>query len=802
MSLMKYLKPIKRVIKPYEVNVELDRIIESMHKNGPIDAVDLEKLSYIKKVYPTLFKEYESKILYFMGLFYKPLKANSLIEVFYRSYAQYIKSKTHKKYTPVQANAYKNIDTKTYFSFSAPTSTGKSYLFMDLIKNRTDDIVIIVPTRALIAEYKKKLTKLLENQKDVLILQFVENVNRKHTTRKIYVLTPERGAELFKPENELNVGLFLFDEAQISEETTRGLKFDTLVRRINKKYPNAKKIFAHPFINNPKVQLEKHNFNIDNISNSENYIQKSVGKIYLTYINEYFLSYRPTFKSEKEYPTRNFLKSLLKKPKSALLVYISKSKIKKKTHLKDFESYIKLCPDIKDENALNIINKLSNYIGAENKGDKYSSLIEMMKKGVVIHHGSVPLKARYLIEDFINMGFAKICFATSTLLQGINMPFDAVWIDNYKFNGKNEGDKVLELKNLIGRAGRTNSNSSTFDYGYVIVPRKNIKNLFQRLNTNVEISNTSLLDTNDLSKIDEDMHDLVEAIRNDTFDDELQITKEQKERLKKPEVEENIKFLLDNMFFNEDMMSATAYGNLDNNEKVKITEAFKNIFIQHLRRNELNEAEQSVLSVAIRILLWKIEGRSFQQIVKFRYRYITKAKERDLIEKQYNNGEIRHKEYDKLLKDMTLQYSQTAQTLPKSNLLKNDLFGKWIKNQYYKGKLSDFDYDLLVYDTNDYLDDVISFSLSNPLSAAFQLYYEKTNDKRALMMTNYIRYGTNNPKEIMLLRYGFEFEDIEWLSEYVTSIDEDEIIFSKEIKELEKEKYSIIKRYVFEDTLS
>ena len=256
------------------------------------------------------------------------------------------------------------------------------------------------------------------------------------------------------------------------------------------------------------------------------------------------------------------------------------------------------------------------------------------------------------------------------------------------------------------------------------------------------------------------------------------------------------------MFFNEDMMSATAYGNLDNNEKVKITEAFKNIFIQHLRRNELNEAEQSVLSVAIRILLWKIEGRSFQQIVKFRYRYITKAKERDLIEKQYNNGEIRHKEYDKLLKDMTLQYSQTAQTLPKSNLLKNDLFGKWIKNQYYKGKLSDFDYDLLVYDTNDYLDDVISFSLSNPLSAAFQLYYEKTNDKRALMMTNYIRYGTNNPKEIMLLRYGFEFEDIEWLSEYVTSIDEDEIIFSKEIKELEKEKYSIIKRYVFEDTLS
>ena len=89
----------------------------------------------------------------------------------------------------------------------------------------------------MIAEYKKKISKILENNKEVLILQFVENVNKKHTKRKIYILTPERGAELFKPENELNVDLFLFDEAQISEEPTRGLKFDTLVRRINKKIP-------------------------------------------------------------------------------------------------------------------------------------------------------------------------------------------------------------------------------------------------------------------------------------------------------------------------------------------------------------------------------------------------------------------------------------------------------------------------------------------------------------------------------------------------------------------------------------
>jgi hypothetical protein len=40
----------------------------------------------------------------------------------------------------------------------------------------------------------------------------------------------------------------------------------------------------------------------------------------------------------------------------------------------------------------------------------------MMKKGIVILHGSIPLRARFLIEQFINEGYAKICFATSTLL--------------------------------------------------------------------------------------------------------------------------------------------------------------------------------------------------------------------------------------------------------------------------------------------------------------------------------------------------------------------------------------------------
>lgn len=45
-------------------------------------------------------------------------------------------------------------------------------------------------------------------------------------------------------------------------------------------------------------------------------------------------------------------------------------------------------------------------------------------------------------------------------------------------------------------------------------------------------------------------------------------------------------------------------------------------------------------------------------------------------------------------------------------------------------------------------------------------------------MCNYIRYGTDDPKEIMLLRYGFEFENFEWIKGVVAHVAEDEIIFT------------------------
>lgn len=48
----------------------------------------------------------------------------------------------------------------------------------------------------------------------------------------------------------------------------------------------------------------------------------------------------------------------------------------------------------------------------------------------------------------------------------------------------------------------------------------------------------------------------------------------------------------------------------------------------------------------------------------------------------------------------------------------------------------------------------------------------------------------------MLLRYGFDFEDLDWLNSCVKTIDENEIIFDNElIEQLETHQKDIISRY-------
>lgn len=69
------------------------------------------------------------------------------------------------------------------------------------------------------------------------------------------------------------------------------------------------------------------------------------------------------------------------------------------------------------------------------------------------------------------------------------------------------------------------------------------------------------------------------------------------------------------------------------------------------------------------------------------------------------------------------------------------------------------------------------------------------------MMKNYIKYGTHDEKEIWLQKYGFGFEEIEWLYQYIKTINENEIKFNSSVKTLSQDKIDRIKRYFYETNI-
>lgn len=768
---------IDKIVKGKELEEIIEYVRKDIYVNGPISTLDMEILSYLKYYQPEFLSKYEGDILERMGIFYKENKINSIEGLIMSNYKKVIAEKYNKFYTPIQTNLINNILLNKNFSFSAPTSTGKSYVFREIIEDKDKkDVAIIVPSRALINEYFIKILDIIKD-KSVNVLTSVEIINKKIAKRNVFILTPERAKELFKYKEELQLDFVLFDEAQLGdEESTRGMIFDSIVRRIKRNFPKTKLLFAHPFINNPEAQLKKNNIEEGDY---KNYLEKNVGQMFISYDSGKYYH----FGIEKEVMGNNKIKMEEDPIKNIIinngtvLIYTAKTSIYNGKIFEKFGKYIELCEEIKDKKALKLIKELKELIGAtqKKKSEKYSKMIELLKRGIITHHGSLPLKARIILEEFTQNNFCRICFATSTLVQGINMPFDVVWIDKF------ESSQRLSILNLIGRAGRATTKEK-FDYGIVVVKDANKSRLRSIIKTKIKLKEVSLLDVEN-NEEDDNVRDFKESIKNGTLSDEYNLTQKQLERLEEKSLDNSIEFILEKMVRKNSFISVDEFNKYERSIRTKIREEFEKIYIAYLNRAELSSGEKSVLSNAIKILVWQINGKTFKQVVWYRYSYITRLEERKELMKQKNKKEAQNE-----IANMEARFTMECSDIPNKDLMSFNMF---------KGKkVNEVSYDRIVFDTYDYIDKIIGFKLKDIYYATFQKFFERTGDIRAKNMALYLKYGTIDYVEIMLIRYGFSFETIEWLKKYVKKIDEDEIVFKKKIMVLSKDKFKEIEHYV------
>lgn len=94
----------------------------------------------------------------------------------------------------------------------------------------------------------------------------------------------------------------------------------------------------------------------------------------------------------------------------------------------------------------NCLASCADYFGKE------SQEYRLLERGIVVHHGKMPgLMARFLVQ-VIEAGMVHLVIATSTLTEGVNLPFDTILIPRLD---RLSGDMApQEFANLVGRAGR------------------------------------------------------------------------------------------------------------------------------------------------------------------------------------------------------------------------------------------------------------------------------------------------------------------------------------------------------------
>lgn len=490
-------------LAPKEINVEdalrfADILSKSNHPNQQVSekhkiwAQEIVALIYemeLKKTSPeqnVAIKQYFGSVLSNVGN-YRGINikapdyfADSIWDISYDEFSKEIlkvPGSNDKHFFRSQKHAYDNFN-KSYFSFSGPTSMGKSFIIQSFIKEHilsgeVANFAIIVPTKALINEISSSLINELKStliEKNYRVVTSANAIALEQTHSYIFVLTPERLLYLFIRHEKIKINYLFIDEAHkiSSAKDSRSAFYykdvDMLLNRNN----NAHIIFASPNIPNPEVYLNL----IPNSNKNDHKLRTSYSpvtqiKYFIDFVekkisvhNDYSQQIVPIVSNYSH--TFNETLRLFYNKNSSSIVYINA----RDEAMKGAQDFAKELPYVWDPNTNQLdkdLEALSNEI--RNQIHKDYFLANVVLKGVAYHVGYLPPSIRTKIEALFRDQKIKIVFCTSTLLEGVNLPADNLFITTYRKGGKELNE--VDFRNLIGRVGRIRYNL----YGNVFFTR-------------------------------------------------------------------------------------------------------------------------------------------------------------------------------------------------------------------------------------------------------------------------------------------------------------------------------------------
>jgi len=400
-------------------------------------------------------------------------QSSDILERIYDRYndcAFAIPTEQNKKFSSSQKEVFDHLSSD-YYSYSGPTSMGKTFLIRIYVKSQIlhgsdKNFAIIVPTKALINEVSSDVISDLKDsleERNYRVVTSLNSIALDQPHRFIFVMTPERLQYLLIQKPKTKVDFAFFDEAyNISEEKERSAVYFKLTDMLVSKQ-KAKIIFGSPNVPNPELYLTFANPRMDESDKSKHSCrseQAPVSQIKYLLLPEEgivkpFDDLLDTFSESIKLPRKEDLVSLIRKisecskttySESQCLVYCSS----KEKAIQGARRFYENSPDLEDVELNSFSNKISEEISHE------YFLAKFVKRGIAFHIGYLPSSIRLEMERLFKLGKIRVIFCTSTLIEGVNLPANNLFVTSYK-NGMS-GLSVIDFKNLIGRAGRINFN--------------------------------------------------------------------------------------------------------------------------------------------------------------------------------------------------------------------------------------------------------------------------------------------------------------------------------------------------------
>ncbi len=373
--------------------------------------------------------------------------------------------------TDTQYSIVERMRGEDYFSFSGPTSLGKSFIIKDALYDivRRDElndhcVVILVPTKALIGQTAADLRNLLAGVPEVNVATYpsLPKLLRQKYRRTIFVLTPERLLRyLGNPVREIDY--LVVDEAQkvIAKNDARSSLYYHAIVEATRRFA-TKLVFASPSIENPELFLELFGKATNGaFAVRERTVAQQRYFVDLVAKKQYYFSALEAEPQELETEPGDASAVDLILSRSGdrkAIIYVNGS-------LKSSEFALRLAERrdvLSDEKVDELIKHVREYV------HKDYFLGSTLSRGVAFHHGKMPQEVRERVEQAFADPESAIQFVvcTSTLLEGVNLPAKNIFILSDKHG--NSSFTKIDFENLAGRAGRL-----TYDFsGNVICVRE------------------------------------------------------------------------------------------------------------------------------------------------------------------------------------------------------------------------------------------------------------------------------------------------------------------------------------------